>query len=220
MYINFNKLLAKNISPVDLVFLQAAHQQRLEDLEGVIATVMTDESLDKMVEGGYVTQIKGKKGDSEIARLRSTKKGRDFLLNLQKLDEWEEQDITIANWVEDVCKKKPNYIKSNMAQLKRNLFFFRFETGIHGNRLAALLKFFLENTYIEDPTDRRPFNIKFNEYKEKNPKAQISNIPANIIWAPKDRYQKYMSLEQSNLWSFYQEYEDHIERVIWKNIKE
>lgn len=219
MYINFNKLLSKNFSPHDLLFLQAVHQQRGDsELESVVAMLATDDSLDKMVEGGYITQIKGKKGDSEIAKLRTTKKGRTLLLDLQKSEEWEENDDILGEWLEGIYKKRPDYIKSNMAELKRRLFWFRYETGIHGNELAILLKTYIENVYIEDRSDKRSFTEKFYEFKADNPMAQISNIPANILWKPKDHFQRHMTLEQSNLWSFYQEHQNYIEKL-WKRVE-
>lgn len=215
MYLNFNKIVSKGLTPQDLLFLQAVNQQKAEDLEDVVAMYIDDSSLDSFLENGVVEYIKGKKTDSEVSKLRLSKKGRTLLLDLQKKEDWEEMDVTLAEWIESVYAKRPNYVKSNMAELKRRLYWFRFETGIHGNELAILIESFIKDCYVPDPNDDRPFNTQFNEFKKDNPRAQMSNKAENIIWNPKDRFQRHYILENSPLWSYYQQFEEYIEKL-WK----
>lgn len=212
MYINFGKLLSKGIDAQALMFLQTVHQQKGEDLEDIVAVFMSDSFLEEALKKEWVYYIKGKASDSELSKLRTTKKGRDLLIALQKKEDWEEVDEKLAEWIEKVYSKRQNYVKSNMAELKRRLHWFRFETGIHGNQLAFVIQEFIQNTFVDDLSDKRPFNVKFAEYKEKNPKAQLSNKAENIVWTPKDRFQRHYLLENSPLWLFYKDYESYLDK--------
>lgn len=219
MYLNFKKIFEKfPMEPVrSIMLLQAIHQQRGEDNEEHIAMIMEDDILDSFVEEGLVETIKGTKKDSEISKLRTTKKGRQFLLDLQRDSDWDDEDETIANWIEGVYKKKPSYVKSNMSELKRRLNWFKFETGIHRNELSVLLTSFIQDSFVDDPNDKRPFNERFRDFKAQNKRAQLSNKAENIIFTPKDMYQKAYNLEQSPLWDYYRNNEKYIESK-WKKI--
>ena len=54
MYLNFEKLLKRDLTPKDLLFLQAVNQQKVEDLVDVVAMLIVDEKLDKFIEDGIV----------------------------------------------------------------------------------------------------------------------------------------------------------------------
>lgn len=218
MYINFNKLTSKGIPPKGLLFLQAVHQQKSEDLEDFVASLIEDDFMEEMLEQGIIHYIKGKKGDSEISKLRTTKKGRDLLLSIQKGEEWDENDEILCNWLLSIYKKRPNYVKGNSAEIKRRLNWFKYETGITGNELSVLLVSFIKDSYVDNPNDKRPFNEKFNEFKQENPRAQLSNKIENILWTPKDRFQRAYTLENSPLWGYYQEFESYIENE-WSKIQ-
>lgn len=218
MYISFSKVLKKHgLTPQSFMLLQCIHQNKGQDNEEFIAMLYEDDSIIKFSEKGWIHQIKGKKTDSELAKLRTTKKGRDLLINLQKDEDYEEQDKVLAEWIEGVYASRPNYIKSNKEELKRRLCWFRYETGIHKNELGSLLKIFIMNSYVDDPDDKRPFSERFREFKNDNPRAVISNKTENIIWTPPDRYSKYYSLEHSPLWNFYKDNEEYVEKMWQKN---
>lgn len=216
MYINFKKLLSKGITPIELLFLQAAHQQSSEVLVDEITILQTDEVLEKFEEKGYIKYIKGKKGDSEISKLRTTPKGRDFLLSLQKTsEEYGETEEKLFDWLLDIYKKRPNFVKGNTKEAKRRLHWFALETGITKNHLSILLADFVNNTFVDDPDDDRDFWTKFNEFKKHNKKAQTSNKIENLLWQPKDRFQRVYNLENSPLWNYYQTWKEDIEEL-WK----
>lgn len=218
MYINFNKLLSKNINPHELMFLQAVHQQKSEELEEIVATLATDETMERMLAKEWIYHIKGTKKDSEIAKLRTTKKGRNLLLELQKSEEWDKETEIIYDWIESVYKKRPNYVKGNNSEGKRRLYWFKMETGIAHNELSVLLASFMKDTFVDNVSDRRPFNEKFNEFKQENPRAQLSNKIQNVLWNPTDRFQRQYTLENSPLWGYYKENEKFIEGE-WSKIK-
>jgi len=140
MYLSLEKIFNKyKLTPQELLLLQAIHQQKGSDIEDFVAMLMDDSALDRFIENEWVNQIKGTKKDSEISKLRTTKKGVKILQDLQKDEEYEEQDEILGNWVEKVYSKRVNYVKSNKKELFRRLHWFRFETGIHENHLAVLL---------------------------------------------------------------------------------
>lgn len=219
MYLNLDKIFIKEgMTPQSLLLLQTIHQQRGSNNEDFIAMLLEDDVLEGFVEKGLVESVKGKKGDSELSKLRTSKKGVKFLLSLQKDQDFDEEDVTLAEWVERVYSKRPNYVKSNMAELKRRLNWFKVETGIYRNELSSLLESFIKDSFVDDPSDKRPFNQRFRDFKEYNKRAQMSNKTENILFTPKDRYQKYYNLEQSPLWQYYQENQKYIEKV-WKNLE-
>jgi len=218
MYLNFDKIVKREVHPKDLLFLQAVHQQKTEELENVVAMYMEDDSLERFLSDGIVEYIKGKKGDTEIARLRLTKKGRDFLLELQKGEDWTEVEVELVKWGEAVYSKRPNYVKSNKLEAQRRMYWFAQETGITKNELAVLMDCFMKDCFVPEEYDKRPFNEQFGEFKKKNPRAQVSNKLENILWAPKDRFQRHYTLEGSPLWNYYRDNEDYIEKQ-WERLK-
>lgn len=216
MYLNFDRILRhEGMTPQSLLLLQAIHQQRGANNEDYIAMLLEDDVLEDFLERGLVEK-KGKKGDSDLSKLRTSKKGVKFLLSLQKDQNFDDEDVVIAEWVEKVYKKRPNYVKSNMAELKRRLNWFKVETGIYRNELSALLNCFIQDSFVDDYSDKRPFNERFREFKEYNKRAQLSNKTENILFTPKDRYQRHCNLEQSPLWQYYQENQKYIEDK-WKS---
>lgn len=217
MYINFNKLKTKKINIQELGFLQAVHQQKYEDLEEDIEKLSTHETINRFLEEGIIHYIKGKKGDSEIKKLRTTKKGRNLLMELQKNVEWDEDDEIIIKWLESIYKKRPNYTSGNSSQAKRLLHWFKKETGIVKNELSMLLVCFIKDTYVEDPFDNRSFGEKFQEFKRENPRAQLSNKIENLIWSPTNIFQKNYNLENSPLWKYFKENQQYVEQK-WKEI--
>lgn len=220
MYVSFTKIFKKyRLTPQSFMLLQCIHQNKGQDNEDFISLLYEDDSVALFEENGWIEQIKGKKGDSELAKLRTTKKGRNILLDLQKDEPYESQDEVLCDWIEKIYSIRPNYIKSNREELKRRLYWFRYETGIHKNELGALLETFIKNSYIDDPNDKRSFTERFREFKNDNPRAVISNKTENILWVAPDRYSKYYSLENSPLWSFYKDNEDYIEKLWAQKIK-
>lgn len=76
-YINVNLLKSRNLSLLDLQILQLAKQQRIEDVSDVLSEY--SESVNTLLDLGYLEPIKGKKGDSEFQKIRTTKLGTETL---------------------------------------------------------------------------------------------------------------------------------------------
>jgi len=218
-YFNFQRAYSKyNISPLDLLVMQLIHQNERsdEDTTDMIARYITDEFKKFLEENGYSKNLKNKKLN-DIERIRLTKKGRKLLNDLQKRGSFKKEDEVIAEWIEGVYKKRDNYVKSNLTELKRRVQWFREETGIDRNRLATLVKCFLDDTFIQDDDIGKNFNEQFKEFKQSNPRAVLSLKAENIMWTPPDRYAKYYQLENSPLYQYYLENEEYVEKH-WKNL--
>ena len=221
MYLSFKKIFDKhNLTPNQILLLQAIHQQKNQDNENYISLLYDDDFIEDFSARGLIKYNKQKKNQSEISLLRTTPKGRKFLLDLQKDEEYDEAiDLKLANWIETIYKKRPNYIKSNITEMARRLHWFRFEKGMEPNEVAVLIENFLNDTYIDDPDDKRNFNDKFREFKNDNPRAQNSNKAENVIFSPNNRYQKYYSLEKSPLNDYYEQFTDFIKKKWAERLK-
>lgn len=217
MYINFELLFNKNIHSAELLCLQAIHQQKSEELEEVIKLLICDDYLKRFKEEGLVTVVKGKSSESELKKLRTTPKGRDLLLSLQKKQEWDEDDEKVIEWLLSVYNKKPNYVKGNNTEAKRRTHWFKMETGIVKNYLTKLIYCFINDSFVDDPKDKRGFSIKFSEFKQENPRAVLSNKIENIFWTPKDNFARYYDLEYSPLWKYYNENKEYINKK-WEDV--
>jgi hypothetical protein len=76
-YINVKLLKSKNLSLIDLQILQLSKQQRVEDVSEVLSEYSLN--VDKLIVTGYLEFIKGKKGDGEFQKIRTTKLGAETL---------------------------------------------------------------------------------------------------------------------------------------------
>ena len=181
MYINFNYLKKKELDTNDLMSLQIVKQLRTEaEREEDLAMILTDDFLDKMVERGCITQIKGKKSDSEIAKLRLTKSGNKLLEDIQTA-EVEEQDILIFDWVAKFYKNEEDKMIGNMKRTKQGIAQFRKETGIEKNHLAFLFQSFLESEE----------QLKYSHKLE------------NLLFSSKNLYSRKFNLDECRLYDFY-----------------
>lgn len=218
-YFNFQRAYNKfNMTPLDVLVMQLIHQNSntKEDTTDMVATYLTDEFKKFLEENEYSKNLKNKKLN-DIERIRLTKKGRKLLNDLQKRGSFEKEDEVIAEWIEGVYKKRDNYVKSNLTELKRRVQWFREETGINRNKLATLVQLFLNDTFIQDEDKREPFEKQYREFKQENPRAVLSLKAENIMWTPPDRYAKYYQLEDSPLYQYYLENEEYVEKH-WKNL--
>ena len=100
MYINFKILEGKGLSHSDLVLLQAAKQNKFEDLSHVIDR-FSDLDIQPLTEKGYLTLIAKTKKNTESERLRLTKVGLS-VLELAETPEITEEDLLLYDWVSDV----------------------------------------------------------------------------------------------------------------------
>lgn len=76
-YINVELLKSKNLSLLDLQVLQLAKQMRIEDVSDVLSEYSLN--VNSLLSVGLLESIKGKKGDSEFQKIRTTKLGTEIL---------------------------------------------------------------------------------------------------------------------------------------------
>ena len=79
-YINYEILTSKNLSLYELPVLQLIKQNKIEDLSNEIKFQVEDtQFIEKWLNIGYIEVIKGKKGQTEYQKLRTTKLGNEIL---------------------------------------------------------------------------------------------------------------------------------------------
>lgn len=188
MYFNFKYALSKSLSPYDILTLQTIKQMRFENLETILAGILEDSRLDFFVEQDYVTQIKGSKGDSEIARLRLTKKGMKLLDNIECVDV-NEDSIIIFEWLKKIYSGEEDKFVGNGRRTKQGIAQFSAETGIVKNQLSFLIKTFLQSDSFE-------FSYKLE----------------NLFFSNKNLYSRKFDLEECRLYTFYLKKKDWFDR--------
>lgn len=98
MYINLELLKSRNLSLLDIQIIQLSKQARTEDVSDVLSQYLP--IVEDLVEKGYLELIKGKKGENELQRIRSTKLGNEIL------------DLISTPVVQDVDIQMYNYLTS------------------------------------------------------------------------------------------------------------
>ena len=104
MYLNVDYIHSQKLTAPDIGILQLIKQQRTEDMEDNIATYINDDQFERFFEMGYIETIKGEKNDSEIARLRLTKKGTKLLENVE-IPEITQGDLDMFDYLVDMYMK-------------------------------------------------------------------------------------------------------------------
>lgn len=178
MYINFKMLESRELDFTDLLLLQAARQQKSEDLSHIIEK-FSDTRIDSLFNKSLLTKIKGGKKDSEARKIRITGKGNDILDNIET-PEIEDQDLQMFDWMEDVYLRLGKEI-GNKKKTKMYIALFRVHSGIEKNHLATLLDKF----------------VKDNSNMEYNHKLEY------VFFKPATVYQVRFELEQSRLYQYY-----------------
>ena len=143
MYINV-AILKESGVPIHWVpYLQIVQQNRDEDLSEFIQENITDAVLGKLEEEGFTTYIKGSKNQSIYEKVRLTKKGKDFLKNLDTIMAIGE-DIAVFDYMAEIYRSSGKEI-GNAKKTKTFIAEFRVRTGINRNRLVSLLTAFTED---------------------------------------------------------------------------
>jgi hypothetical protein len=178
MYINFKLLNKKGLSPVDLIILQLAKQNKNEDLEADLS--LQDVNRIDILEGfGFVDYIKGDKKQSKLSKLRLTKSGGNLLDDLET-PEILPEDILLFDWISDVYMQLGKQI-GNKKKTKMYIALFRVHSGIEKNHLAALLE-----KFVKDES-----NMEFNFRLEY------------AFFKPTNVFQVKFELDQSRLYMYY-----------------
>lgn len=178
MYINFKMLESRELDFTDLLLLQAARQQKSEDLSHIVEK-FSDARINSLLNRSLITRIKGKKKDSEARKIRVTGKGKEILENIET-PEIEEQDLRMFDWMADVYTRQGKEI-GNKKKTKMYIALFRAHSGIEKNHLATLLE-----KFVNDEA-----NMEYN-YKLEF-----------AFFKPATAYQVRFDLEQSRLYQYY-----------------
>lgn len=76
-YINLELLDSRKLTLLELSLIQLGKQARIEDVSAVLRQYQSVVEL--LIEKGYLEPIKGKKGETEMQRIRATKLATEFL---------------------------------------------------------------------------------------------------------------------------------------------
>lgn len=211
MYINlenFSKLLKSPKTICLLILLSRASKKDVSlEIEGLNFEI---EELNELEDTGWITYIKGTKKQTASQKMRLSKKGKTWVKSLSKTEVLQE-DIYMEKWLHDVYSQRPNFHKSNRKQTQRLIADFREKTGIEKNKLAVLFLCFLNDTFVTNITDNKKFWEAFNKEKEINPRLQISNKLENLIWKSDNERARSFKIEESKLYSYYEEFQEHVD---------
>lgn len=186
MYINFKILEANEMNFDDLLILQLAKQNKNEDLSELL-NKFEPHGIDPLLEKGYLTQIKGKKGFSRTQKLRISKEGSAVLDNIET-PEILPEDIILFDWISSVYTNMGKTI-GNKKKTKMYIAEFRVQSGIEKNELAHLMQQFLQDDE----------NMNYNHILE------------NSLFKAANAYQTKFNLDESRLWQYYQKNKESID---------
>lgn len=210
MYINL-KQVNKYLQRGDLELLCAIKQG---DTEYLIETYWLDEKK-RFEELDLITEVKTKKkGEHPYKALRLTEKAKKMLISMSFEGSCDEETETLGNWIINTYKNKAGGIVKNKIELKRRLQWYKTITGINGNFLALLIQCAMNDTY--DPECGQ----SFYDYKKDNPRGILSNMGENLMWTPPNNFARKYTLVDSTLYRYYEDNEDYIKAVWFKNLNE
>ena len=195
-YINTNKLLG-SINPLNLPLLLVLENASKEDISMQLSKVIfCDEELNILIEKGYVKEIKGKKSDTFLQKLRLDSKGRSWLDSLEEPMELDTQmfdylcDMYLS--VEDEDRKIGNRKKTLLYCTQFRLFL-----GLSKHQMFYLCEYFLEEFLYTKVLEYIFFNSNKNRYGTFNRET----------------------LHDSPLYQFYQDKNEEIKKVWAQKIK-
>lgn len=197
MYINFNQFRKLKLTEEFVFFLLAVKSEDKEYIENF-------NDKQKSLEEGYIKQIKS--GD-----YRLDKKGKEVLNKLSKSDAITPETEKLAEWIANYYKNKKGGIVRNKAELKRRLQWYSDETGVTNNSLAIKIACFINDTYDQSS------GLTLEEFKEQNPRMQLSVIAENLFFTPRNHFARHYNLDDSPLYQYYLEHTKHIEEQWKKN---
>lgn len=214
MYINIDLLEKSSLELRDVVLLTAIKQNAAGKKEEFLKSNLLESDLERYTERLFIKLVKGTKKDEGVyKRLRMDEKGSKLLTDLSYEGAPDEQTEILLNWLVNIYKSKSNGIVKNKKEIARRLFWFKTVTAIEGNKLALLLASFVQDSFI--PENPKNFAEEFRQFKESNPRAQISNMLDNICYSPESHFDRHYTLDKSPLWRYFEDWKEHIENI-WK----
>lgn len=194
MYLNFKLAKELNISPQQILLLQAIKQQGSEKLDDIIPLLIQEDTLlENLSKNQYIKLIKGKKDQSEIERLRITSKGTKLLEDIST-PEITEGDLQMYSYLENIYLSHEDEERhiGNKKKTKIYCAIFRNYLSLSLHQMYWLCWLFLQ----EYSHTKRLEYIFFNSNKQ--------------------RYGKFQNnIEDSPLYQYYDQNKEKIENF-WK----
>ena len=134
--------------------------------------------------------------------VRLDKKGNKLLVDLFTYSPDEDTE-KIVSWMEVTYKAMGKFMKNRKESFRRCAWFTK-SSGIDKNKLAVLVQTFMQNVYNPEV-----HGDNFYEAKKENPHLILNNMIENAFWTPKDIFAKHYNLDDSPLYNFYLENEEH-----------
>ena len=134
--------------------------------------------------------------------VRLDKKGNKLLVDLFTYSP-DEDTKKLVDWVIETYKGIGKFCK-NKKEAYRRCQFFSESSGIKKNKLAILIQTFMQNVYNPEV-----HGDNFYEAKKENPYLVLSNQVENVFWNKPNIFAKHYNLDDSPLYSFYLENEEH-----------
>lgn len=202
MFVNFKNLdkFLKEFKTEDLFYILAVKQQDQENIEEYYSL----NTNQKLLELKYLKQLKN-------GELRLDKKGTEFLRDLGKSDEITDDTEKLSLWLIDLYKGREDGIVKNKQEIRRKLQWFSDQTGIYNNRLAVLLRCFMQDCYTKES------GLTIQEFKEQNPRMCMNNMLDNLFFKPESMFDKHYTLSKSPLNNYFEDNQKYIEEVWRKN---
>lgn len=181
MYINFNFLSEKNISPQEALILICCNQMRFEDISDhlIVLCRENEENLLSLEDKGYLEFIKGKAKDTIFQRARLSSEGKKIVDNID-IASLTEDDIKVWDWLSNYYKSEGKSV-GNAKKGKFWLSQFRLQSGLRENRLVKVCKDFLSSE-----------SFNYSQQLEY------------LFYKPANAFDTRFSLDGSKLWQFYQ----------------
>lgn len=200
MYINFHELQKSGLEHQDLFFLVAIKQKEEEHIQEYYNGDVIEDWLEK----GWIKKLK--KGE-----IRIDTKGTKLLTKISTSSKVTEDTERIVQWLIKVYKSKDGGIVKNKTETARRCQWFSDETGLQKNKLALLLKCFIEDSYSSDS------GVTIIEAKRQNPRLVLSQMVDNIFWSPPNHFSRIYKLDESPLYRYYEDNVEYVEQMFQKN---
>lgn len=169
MYINFKILVKSGVNAQQLLILQGIKQKEYDMFEKALP------HLEKLKENGFLTTIKGEKTQALYTKFRLSKKGKNFLRDLE-IAEITEESLKLSAELISLYEDEGLDIK-NKKKIVELTSWFLSETGFNGDDVYQTV----------------------SDYINSTEKTYVSNLN-NLIWKGESAFSTKWNLSQSKLY--------------------
>lgn len=199
MYINLAK--TKNLERGDVELLVAIKQVETTYL----IEHLSDSILERLESLSLISRVKPKKkGEHPYTCLRLSDKAKKLLIEMSFEGAADEESEKITSWLINIYKNKEGGIVKNKTETLRRIHWFKTVTEIKKNRLAILLKCFMEDTYDSESGE----SVK--DFMNNNPRGVLSNMLDNVCWSPPNMMARHYTLADSPLYKYWEDNEEYV----------